>query len=208
VHLPTNAALLIIDVQDAVHVPVWGERNNPEAEAHIEALLDAWRETGRPVLHVKHNSRSLTSPFHASHPGNAIQAFASPQPGEPLVEKDVNSAFIGTDLEDRLRDAGITTLVIVGFVTNHCVETTARMAGNLDFDTYVVADATATFEREGPDGRRYPADLVHAVSLASIHDEFVTVVDTATVLASVRAGGGRSGMKCGTARAAQPVQED
>lgn len=183
--LPTDAALVVIDVQEGTNQPGKGQRNNPQAEENIERLLDAWRDAGRPIIHVKHNSRSLASPFHVTHPGNAIMAFAQPRSGEPLIEKDVNCAFIGTDLETRLRSVGITTLVIVGFITNHCVETTARMAGDLDFDTYVVSDATATFDRVGPDGRVFEAELVHAVSLASINDEFVTVVDTNSVLAGL-----------------------
>lgn len=187
VELATNAALLVIDVQDAINTPGQGRRNNPQAEENIARLLAAWRDGGRPIIHVKHNSRSATSRFHRAHPGNAIMAIAQPQAGEPLVEKDVNSAFIGTDLEARLRSAGITTLVIVGFVTNHCVETTARMAGNLDFDTYVVSDATATFDRVGIDGQVFEAELVHAVSLANIHDEFVTVADTTSILAGLDA---------------------
>jgi nicotinamidase-related amidase len=183
----TNTALILVDVQDAVHVPVWGQRNNPQAEENIGRLLRAWRETKRPVLHVKHNSRRTASPFHASHPGNRIQEFARPLPEEPLFEKDVNSSFIGTNLEETLRQRGISSLVLVGFVTNHCVETTARMAGNLDFKTYVVSDATATFDRVGPDGRYFDADTMHAVSLAAIHGEFVTVTDTQTALNAARA---------------------
>lgn len=183
--LPERAALLVIDVQDAVYDPRYGRRNNPQAEDNMARLLAAWRGTGRPVIHVKHNSRRPESPFHASHPGNAIIAFARPLPGEPLLEKDVNSAFIGTDLEARLRAAGVTTLVLVGFVTDHCVETTARMAGNLDFTVYVVSDGTATFARTTPDGRVFEPELVHDVSLASIHEEFVTVVDTERLLASL-----------------------
>jgi nicotinamidase-related amidase len=185
VELPANAALILIDVQHGANDPGQGRRNNPQAEENMGRLLAAWRETGRPVIHVKHNSRSATSPFHASQPGNAIIEFAQPLPGEPLIEKDVNSAFIGTGLEARLRAAGITTLAIVGFVTNHCVETTARMAGNLDFETYVVSDATATHDRTGPDGRHYDADLIHAVSLASLHGEFATVVATDDILAAL-----------------------
>lgn len=185
--LPTNAALVLIDVQDGVNQPGRGQRNNPQAEENIGRLLKSWRDAGRTIIHVKHNSSRVASPFHVTHPGNAIQAFAQPQPGEPLIEKDVNCAFIGTDLEPRLRSAGTTALVIVGFHTNHCVESTARMAGDLDFDTFVVSDATAAFDRAGPDGRVFGAEIVHAVSLASIHDEFVTVVDTNSVLTSLDA---------------------
>jgi nicotinamidase-related amidase len=183
----SNTALLVIDVQEGMRLPDRGARNNPQAEENIARLLDAWRAAGRPIIHVKHNSRWVTSPFHATHAGNAVQAFAKPVSGEPLIEKDVNCAFVGTDLESRLRSAGVETVVIVGFVTNHCVDATARMAGDLQFDTYVVSDATGTFDRVGPDGHTYEAATIHAVSLASLNGEFATVVDTDKVLSTFEA---------------------
>ena len=182
--LPSDAALLIIDVQVGINRPENGRRNNPQAEGNIARLLHAWRSAGRPIYHVKHNSRRPDSAFYPGKPGNEIEAFARPWPGEPLIEKGSNGAFIRTDLEQRLRADGITTLVIAGFVINHCVETTARMAGDLDFDTYVVSDATAAHDRVGPDGKLYDAETIHAVALASIHEEFVTVLDTNGVLAA------------------------
>lgn len=115
-------------------------------------------------------------------PGNAFQDVVAPQASEPIFQKTVNSAFIGTDLETYLRERAINTLVVVGLTTNHCVSTTVRMAGNLGFTTFVVADATATFDRVGPDGTLYKAAQVHAISLASLHDEFATVVTTETLL--------------------------
>ncbi len=181
--LPVNAALLVVDVQIAINRPEKGRRNNPQADENVARLLAAWRGTGRPIIHVKDNAPSPDSAFHPSKPGNAIQPYARPLPGEALIEKETHSAFIGTDLEARLRDVGIDTLVIAGFVTNHCVEATARVAGDLGFTTYVVSDATGTHAMTGPDGEVFDADLVHAVSLANLHGEFATVVDTQTVLA-------------------------
>jgi nicotinamidase-related amidase len=105
-----------------------------------------------------------------------------PRQSELVIQKTVNSAFIGTDLELKLRESGIGTIVIVGLTTDHCVATTARMAGNLGFDTYVVSDATATFDRQGPDGRRYGAEEVHAVNLASLNGEFAVVVSSKQLL--------------------------
>lgn len=176
--LPRSAALLVVDVQQGFDDPFWGRRNNPDAEAQIAILLHAWRHTKRPVIHIQHMSTSPTSPLRPGQPGNAIKQIAYPLPDEPIITKRVNSAFIGTDLENRLGHLGAETLVIVGLTTNHCVSTTARMAGNFGFTTYVVSDATATFDRVGPDGVLYRAEEIHAISLASLHDEFATVVNT------------------------------
>lgn len=183
--LSANAALVVIDVQAAFDDPSWGERNNPGAENNIAALLAAWRATDRPVIHVHHRSQRADSLFHPEQPGFAVKPEAQPVSGEPIVYKDVNSGFIGTDLEARLRRASITTLVIVGITTDHCVSTTTRMAGNLGFDTVLVGDAAATFGRTGPTGERFSAELMHQSALASLHEEFATVVVTRDVLAAL-----------------------
>jgi len=182
IHLPPDATLLIIDVQQGFDDPRWGRRNNPGAEDNIARLLDAWRNMSRPIIHVQHLSREDGSPLRPGQPGYAIKDAARPLPGEPVVQKGVNSAFIGTNLEARLRAAGVTTLIIAGLTTDHCVSTTTRMAGNLGFTAYVVSDATATFDRTGPDGRHYDAATVHDLALASLHGEFATVVTTADAL--------------------------
>lgn len=181
-HLPANAALIVIDVQRAFEDPVWGERNNPDAENMIARLLSAWRETRRPVIHVHHRSQRPEGLFHADRPGAEVMPQALPLPGEAVIHKGVNSSFIGTDLEERLRQAGIATVVLVGITTDHCVSTTARMAGNLGFDTYVVEDATATFERVGHNGMHFTAQIMHDTALASINGEFAKVVGTGAVL--------------------------
>jgi nicotinamidase-related amidase len=184
VSLSSDAALLVIDVQQGLDDPRWGERNNPEAEQRIADLLAAWRAGRRPVIHVQHLSLEPQSPLREDAPGHAFKAEALPMPDEPVFRKHVNSAFIGTDLEAHLRANGIDTLVVVGLTTDHCVSTTARMAGNLGFTVTVVDDATATFERRGPDGAHYSADLMHRAALASLHREFATVLSTRDILAT------------------------
>lgn len=179
---PQATALLVIDVQQAFRDPRWGERNNPQAESNIAQLLAAWRNSGRPIRHIVHDSLEPNSLLAPGSPGNAIQPLAAPKATEPVYRKHVNSAFIGTNLEADLHRDGIDTLVIVGLTTNHCVSTTVRMAGNLGFDTYVVSDATAAFARRALDGTLRPAKAVHSAALSDLHQEFATVVDTAETL--------------------------
>jgi nicotinamidase-related amidase len=177
-----NTALIIIDVQKGFDEPVWGERNNPQAEDNIVRLLEAWRKHRRPIFHVQHMSLSPTSPLNPNHPGNAIKDALIPRAGEPLIQKNVNSAFIGTDLEQQLRQIGCNSLVIVGLTTPHCVSTTTRMAGNLGFETYLVSDATAAFALTGHDGRKFSAQEIHEVTLVTLNSEFATVVETNELL--------------------------
>ena len=181
-----NAALIVIDVQKGFDDPRMGRRNNPQAEKNIARLLEAWRASGRPIIHVRHDSMEPGSVLGPGHAGNEIKAEAQPREGEPVISKHVNSAFIGTDLEQRLRSAGQDSVVIVGLTTDHCVSTTARMAGNLGFKTAVVADATAAFDRQSYDGSVVPAAEIYRGALASLHGEFATVTTTESVLEGIR----------------------
>lgn len=181
----TQTGLLVIDVQKGLDDPRLGQRNNPDAEANIARLLAAWRKHRLPVIHVRHCSVSADSPLRPELPGNAVKEEALPLPGEKEFTKSVNSAFIGTGLEKHLRDHDITSLVIVGLTTDHCVSTSVRMAGNLGFEVTLVADATATFERSGHDGVRYSAGQMHDINLASLNGEFCVVRSTEEVLEAV-----------------------
>jgi nicotinamidase-related amidase len=176
--------LLIVDVQQGFDAPSWGRRNNLTMEARIADLLTAWRATGRLTIHAKHCSTEPNSTLRPGQSGNDLKL--RPRNGELVIEKRVNSCFIGTSLEAELRSRGCDSLVIVGLTTNHCVSTTARMAANLGFSTWVVADATATFDRIGPDGIIYTAEQLHAVALADLHREFAVIVDTDRVIAAAR----------------------
>ena len=176
-----NPALILIDIQKGFDdVAYWGgERNNPDAENNAAELLEIWRANHLPIFHIQHCSTNPNSLLNATNPGNEFKEMVKPSIGEPIIKKNVNSAFIGTNLKAQLDEQKINTLVIVGLTTDHCVSTTTRMAGNFGFETFVVSDATATFNKKGVDGQHYSAELIHETALASLNGEFATVVTTA-----------------------------
>lgn len=179
----SQPALIIIDVQEAFDIPVWGRRNNPFAERNISCLLQEWRKRKLPIFHVQHLVfKNMKSMFHPINQSSRFKEELLPLEGETIITKDVNSAFIGTNLEKVLREKGCQSVVITGLTTNHCVETTTRMAGNLGFTTYIVEDGTATFDRIGPDGTLYHAEDIHMMTLVNLHEEFATVVKVDEVL--------------------------
>jgi nicotinamidase-related amidase len=176
-------ALIIVDVQKAIDDPSWGtDRNNPDAEQRIAALLHFWRRKRWPVVHVRHASVEPRSTYRPGQPGFEFKDEVTPWPGERVVEKATNSAFIGTVLEQELRAADIETVVICGVITNNSVEATARMAGNLGFTTFVASDATATFGRHDFNGQWRTSAEVHAMSLANLDGEYATVIDSTELL--------------------------
>lgn len=177
-----NTALIIVDVQDGLDDPIHGKRNNPDAESNMARLLAEWRTRGRPIFHVQHMSVNPNSTLRPDKPGNAIKRIVAPQGDEPVIQKTVSNAFVGTNLENCLRNDAIESLVIVGLTTEHCVSTTARLASDLGFKTVVVADATACHEHTGYDGLHYPAEMIHLTALVSLQDEFATILNTDQVL--------------------------
>ncbi len=184
----SRTALIVVDVQRAFDLweAAGKRRNNPDAIERIGDLLAAFRGKQAPIFHIRHEGTKPNSTFLPDGPGYPVKDEAREQGGEPVIIKRVNSAFIGTDLERRLRAAGIETLVICGATTNHCVETTTRMAGNFGFDTRLVRDATWTFDRIGPDGDAHSADAIHAMTLSNLNGEFARIVSTADVVASLQ----------------------
>lgn len=186
--LPSDTALMVIDLQRAIDDPGWGARNNPGAEKTVAALLAAWRGRRMPIYHVRHDSAEPKSTYRPNQPLHDFKPEAAPLPGETVVAKRTNSAFIGTGLQERLARSGRTTLVVVGVITNNSIEATVRMAGNLGFTTYLVEDGCFTFGRRDWQGVWRTAEEVQALSLANLHGEYCTVVKAADVLAALADG--------------------
>ena len=175
-----NPALILVDIQKGFDdIAYWGgQRNNPNAENNAGELLKLWRKNNLPIFHIKHCSTIPTSLLNETNEGNEFQEVVKPIDGEQVIKKNVNSAFIGTNLKEQLDNAKISKLVIVGLTTDHCISTTTRMAGNLGFETFLVSDATATFNKKGVDGQNFSAELIHETALASLNNEFASIVTT------------------------------
>ncbi|MEI2431781.1 cysteine hydrolase family protein [Lysobacter yananisis] len=180
-------ALIPIDVQRGFDYSPWGRRNNPDMEANGRRLLAAWRERGWPLIHVRHDSVQPGSSLSPGHPGNAFRDGFEPRPDEAVVAKSVNAAFIGTDLDLRLRRLGVDTVVLFGVSTDMCVSTTARMASNLGYRTVVIGDACFCFDLDDGAGATIAAEAISAAHLATLRAEFAQVLDTAEFLATLDA---------------------
>lgn len=179
-----NPALLLIDIQKAfLEEDVWGgNRNNKDAEIICGNILNLWRNLNLPLFHIRHSSRNVNSKLHKSNLGYEFNDNVKPLSTESIITKDVNSAFIGTNLQEQLQNQNIDNVVIIGLTTNHCVSTTARMAGNLGYNTILISDAMATFDRIGINGEKFSAETIHQTSLASLNEEFCTVWNSEKLL--------------------------
>ncbi|GGK00423.1 cysteine hydrolase family protein [Pseudomonas matsuisoli] len=179
-------ALIIIDMQQGIQDLAQRQRNNPSALSRIGALLATWREANAPVAHVRHISRDDDSVFAPGQPGCVFHPAVAPRRDEAVFEKNVTDAFLHTGLERWLRVRGIQRLVIVGVATENSVESTARTASNLGFDTLVVEDACFTYAKADHAGRLRTAEEVHDMALANLAQEFARVVDTDMLLGEAR----------------------
>jgi nicotinamidase-related amidase len=181
-------ALILVDIQVAFDDPFWGARNNPGAEENAGRLLAHWRAARAPVFHVRHLSVEPQSPLNPERGRTDFHPAVMPEPGEPVYDKQVNSAFIGTDLEADLRAAGLDRLVICGLTTPHCVSTTARMASNLGFEVELAHDACAAVARNADtswrDGGKADPKFIHQAALDHLNGEFAHVVSTLDLLAA------------------------
>jgi nicotinamidase-related amidase len=173
-----HVALVVVDVQQGFDdAASWGPRNNPECESNIAELIAAWRDAGRPVVFVRHDSREQGSPLSPDSPGNAFKEVITGEP-DLLVAKSVHSAFLGSpDLAGWLREQGYGGIAVCGITTSHCCETTARAGSDMGFDVLFVLDATHAFDSGG-----LSADELARATAANLHGEFATLVATADLV--------------------------
>lgn len=186
----SEPALVVIDVQRGFDDPAWGPRNNATCEQRVADLVAAWQRRRLPIVLVRHDSTRPGSPLSPGQPGNDFKPELAGVDADVLVTKHVNSAFLGDpDLHAWLSARDITSIVLCGIQTNMCVETTARMGGNLGYDVTVALDATHTFDLAGPDGMAVAADELARTTVVNLHGGgFATVMTTAGVLDALPTG--------------------
>ena len=175
-----NPALIIIDVQKAFLEKDYPgiKRNNTNAELVCGNILNKWRKNDLNVIHVRHSSTNPESKLHKSKPGFEFNDYVKPKNNEIVLTKNVNSAFIGTGLDEILKNLNINTLVIVGMTTNHCISTTVRMAGNLGYETFLISDSTACYNTKGLDGKEIDCEIIYEASIASLSGEFAEIISS------------------------------
>ena len=175
-----NPALILVDVQKAFLEKDYPgiNRNNHDAEFICGNILSKWRELKLPIVHVRHSSTNPDSKLHKSKPGFEFNNYVKPLDNEVVLTKKVNSAFIGTKLENILYNMNINTLVFVGMTTNHCISSTVRMSGNLGFETYLISDSTACYDTMGMDGKMIDCNIIYESSLANLSKEFATIINS------------------------------
>ncbi|CAN5507074.1 cysteine hydrolase family protein [soil metagenome] len=190
---PQRQALIVIDMQQGFNdATFWGKSSNPDCEENVELLMAAWKAHDLPIVVVRHDSRSPKSPLRSEQAGNNLMPFVSAVTADLLVTKQVNSAFYGDPgLHEWLQEQGVNRLVICGIQTNMCVETTARMAGNLGYEVTVPLDATRTFDLSttvpGLGEMTLTADeLMTATAVNLQAGGFARMVTTAEVTAALR----------------------
>ena len=166
-----GSALIVIDAQQEYFAPLGKVvlPGGPAAAHGIAAALDWARGRDVPVLHVVHESRKPGATIFApGSPALEIHPDARPRDGEPVLQKHLPGSFTGTSLESLLRQHGVQRVVLAGFMTQMCVDTTARQAAHLGFQVTVLADATAAMGVTGPDGEPIAAEQVHRTHLGSL----------------------------------------
>jgi len=178
------AVLLPIDMQQAFDAPPWPRRWNAKVDENGRALLQRWREAGRPIIHVRHDSVMEGSSLAPGSDGNRFRPGFEPLEHEPLVTKSVNSAFIGTDLDLRLRRLGATQIVVFGISTDMCVSTTVRTGSNMGWDMVLVPDACDCFDLPDGQGGIIPAETIQSAHVATLGFEFCKVVSTGELVAA------------------------
>ncbi|WP_455925745.1 isochorismatase family protein [Pseudomonas putida] len=177
--------LIILDVQDAIDQPVWKDKSHPGYLSAIQRLLAHWRANGWPVLHVKHDEATPTSSYYAQGPWNGIKQEVAPIEGEPVIAKQQNCAFIGTELDATLKRMQVKQFVLTGVVVHNSIDATVRAGKALGYDIILPSDTTTAVPVVAANGKAWDATTVHALTLAILDGEYAQVMPSDELIAQL-----------------------
>ncbi len=175
--------LIILDVQEAIDRPVWDGKSNPQYLNVIQQLLGHWRANGWPVLHIRHDEQAPESSYYVNGPWNRIKQEVAPLPGETVVVKQQNCAFIHTELDALLKQMQVKRLVLTGVVIHNSMDATIRAGKALGYHIILPSDATTAVPVKGAQGKIWDADTVHQLTLALLGGEYAEVMTAGEVIA-------------------------
>jgi len=172
--------LLCVDCQKGFYEENYqgGSINNKQWESVCGKVINKWRELTLKLVHVRYSATNIDSALHKNNPGFEFCDIAKPINNEVIITKNVSSAFIGTNLKELLDNNKHGAVIIIGLTTDHCISSTERMSSDYGYDTYVVSDATATFDKTSINGESISSKLLQSSTLASLEDQFATVIDS------------------------------
>jgi len=171
-----DSALIMIDCQNTYRSGIMQLTGVEEALQEAKKLLLMAREQKIPVFHIRHDAGPGT-PYDISAPIGAIADEVAPIEGEAVITKNYPNSFIHTDLDAQLKTAGVKNLVLAGFMTHMCINSTAHGAFNLGYNVAVVASATATRPLQAANGKVLSAQEVHDGAIASTRDLYAAIID-------------------------------
>lgn len=173
----SESALIMIDCQNTYCEGIMKLEGVEEALVEARKLLERARALGIPVIHIRHDA-GPGSPYDVNDHIGAIADVVAPAEGEAVITKNYPNSFVNTDLDEQLKAKGVTNLVLAGFMTHMCVNSTAHGAFNLGYSATVVASATASRPLLADRGRVISAQAVHDGALASTRDLYAAVADS------------------------------
>lgn len=176
-----NPTLVVIDCQLAIDHFSVSDRSNLDAESEISKLLELWRSRGLPIIHIRHSSKSLSSPYHPSKETYEFKPEVYPKPDELIITKSENCAFVDTDLHEELKSLNSTELVICGVLTHHSIDATVRYACAIGYRVTVPSNATASFPIATLAGKVISSNLVQDIYLSNLNGEYCQVVENVSM---------------------------
>jgi nicotinamidase-related amidase len=172
-----DSALIMIDCQNTYRQGVMQLEGVEPALKEAQKLLQLARDNGVPVFHIQHDG-GAGSPYDLNTALGEIAEEVAPIDGEHVITKNFPNAFVQTPLDEYLRGQGINNIILAGFMTHMCVNSTAHGGFNLGYNPTVVASATATRSLDAPSGSTLPAKQVHEAALASTRDLYAAVINS------------------------------